>query len=216
MKGRSTGVHRVAALQSWTMISRSTNRYRLSGESVTGRAGTRTSRLWSELAIARTVEATPPDNRKALSTCSRLTSDVEPPTCVRDGAASRRMNSTACSSTKKGWWSARSADGESAGRSCHQSTAPTPTAAPITKARKATAWLRHRAGTLGKNAGREGPTRSVSGGGCTQGSSGLPTRRRYPAALSRTTNGSACGYFPVCGSPDRERSVQSLGESDDP
>ena len=186
VKGRSTGAHRVAALQSRKMISRSTNWYRVVGETVTGRAGTRTSRLWSGLSMLTTVEVMAPESRKALWTCSRLALEFEPLGGVRGGAGSRRMNSTACSSNHRGCWSARSPEGGVAGGACHQSIAPPPATTPSTKASAAAACCRHWAGSFWSNGDREGPNCSVSGGCCAESSSQLPTfstilpgRRRF-------------------------------------
>jgi hypothetical protein len=157
VKGRSTGVHRVAALQFLTVILRLIDWSRAVGETVTGRAGVRISRPWSGLLIVKTVEVTAPDRRTALSTCSALTSDPQPRGYVRGGAAAKSMSSTACSSTRKG---------SGAGRACHHTTAPAPTATPSTKARNATACRRHWAGSCWTNGGREGPNSSVSVGCC--------------------------------------------------
>ncbi len=57
VKGRSTGVHRAAALQSRTMILRLSDWYRPLGETVAGRAGARTSRPAGPLMV-KTVEVT--------------------------------------------------------------------------------------------------------------------------------------------------------------
>ena len=186
VKGRSTGAHRVAALQSRKMSSRSTNWYRVVGETVTGKAGTRTSRLWSGLSMLKMVEVMAPESRKALWTCSRLASDFEPLGGVRGAAGSRRINSTVCSSNHRGCWSARSPEGGGAGGDCHQSIAPPPATTPSTKASEAAAYCRHGAGSFWSNDDREGPNCSVSGGCCAEYSSRLstfstilPARRRF-------------------------------------
>ena len=102
VKGRSPGVHRVAAWQSRTRIVRLTDWNRSVGETVAGRAGVRTSRPWPGVPIPTTVEVTRPDRRRALSTCSGLTSDSGRFGCVRAGSASKSMSSTACSSARLG------------------------------------------------------------------------------------------------------------------
>ena len=78
VKGRSFGVHRVAALQSPTMTWRSSNLNRAVGLTVTGRAGARTSSAGPGLSILKTVEVTRPDRSTALSTCSELIADPRP------------------------------------------------------------------------------------------------------------------------------------------
>ena len=173
VKGRSPGAHRVAALQSRTMMLRLTDWNRPVGETVTGRAGARTSRLWSRAPISETVEVTPPDRRRAPSTCSGLKSDVCAPGCVQGGTASKSTSSMACSSARTGG---------GAGRACHHSTAPPPAATPRKKARRAPAGRRHLAGTFSNNDGREGLTCSVSAGCCAPPSSGSCTSRAYARA----------------------------------
>ncbi len=179
VKGRSSGVHRVAALQSRTMTLRSSDRNRAVGLTVTGRAGARTSSPRPALSIVKTVEVTRPDRSTALSTCNQLISDPWPLECVRGPTASRSRSSTACSSARRG------KAGRGDGRACCHSAAPPPAATPSTKARRTTAGCRHRVGTLWNNGGREGPTCSTSVDCCPVGSPGSRTIRPYARRASR-------------------------------
>ena len=176
VKNRSPGVHRVAALQSRTMSLRSTDWNRPVGETVKGRAGARTSRLRSRAPISKTVEVTPPDRRRAPSTCSGLKADFRAPGCVRGDTASNSTSSTACSSARIGG---------GAGRACHHSTAPPPAAAPSEKTTKVMAGCRHMAGIFSSNDGRVGPTCSFSAGCWAPPSSGSCTYRAYAPPASR-------------------------------
>ena len=196
VKGRSLGVHWVAASQSRTLILSMTDLNRLVGETVTGRAGTRTSRLRSRAPSTVMVEVSPSDRTSALSTCSGLNPDCRPLGCVRGGMASKSTSSTPCSSARKA--------GGGAGRSCQDSTAPPPAATPSVNARSTTACRRHAVGIFSNNGGREGPTRRVSVGWCTVSSSGSSSgsctckpyaRRASPDCRGRATSGGQAAQF---------------------
>lgn len=154
-KGRSPGLHRVATLHSWTTILRLTDWSRLFGETVTGRPGAwMPSPCPGVMPIFKTVDDCRPDSRRALSTCSRLSSESRPRACVRGRSAWKSTSSTACSSARIGGGS---------GKACRARIALPQVTTPSTKPSKTGAGCRHRVGTFAENGG-EGTTCCVSRG----------------------------------------------------